>query len=201
MGMTCTLRRADDPEIRRLLANPNQAALFLHGPLPVMRPVRIPGVLGFLLRLLPVEMSEADPSTPVSPPNDEVLDLEGSWHGLHFLFTGSAWDGELPAAFLVKGGTELDAGEDDEDDVVRVLDAGQVRAIDAWLQSLSGPALAQRYDPRRMAELGIEREALRATESAQEQPGLERLLEPFEELRAYVRDTCERGQGIVIQLS
>jgi hypothetical protein len=85
--------------------------------------------------------------------------------------------------------------------VVRVLDAGQVRAIDEWLQSLSGPALAQRYDPRRMAELGIEREALRATESAQEQPGLERLLEPFEELRAYVRDTCERGQGIVIQLS
>src|SRR5215218_10527722 len=60
MGMTCTLRRADDPDIRRLLANPDQASLFLHGPLPVMRPVRIPGVLGFLLRFLPVEVSEAD---------------------------------------------------------------------------------------------------------------------------------------------
>jgi len=52
-----------------------------------------------------------------------------------------------------------------------------------------------------MAELGIEREALRATDSAQEKPGLERLLEPFEELRAYVRDTAEPGEGIVIQLS
>jgi hypothetical protein len=201
MGMTCTLRRAGDPEIRRLLANPNQASLFLHGPLPAMRPVRFPGVLGFLLRLLPIEVSEADPSTPVSPPSDDVLDLEGSWHGLHFLFTGTAWDGELPAAFLVKGGTELDGGEDDEEDVVRVLDPGQVRAIDAWLQSLSRLVLTQRYDARRMIELEIEPEASWAIDNEHEQPGLNRLLNAFEELRGYVRDTCERGYGLVIQVS
>jgi hypothetical protein len=202
MGMTCTLRRAGDPEIRRLLANPGQASLFLHGPLPAMRPVRLRGVLGFLLRFLPIEVSEADPSAPPDlSRREDVLDLEGSWHGLHFLFTGTAWDGELPAAFLVKGGTELEDSDETDEAVVRVLDPGQVRAIDAWLQSLSGPALGQRYDARRMAELEIEPEALRATDIAQEQPLVERLLEGFEELRAYVRDTCERGQGIVIQLS
>jgi hypothetical protein len=202
MGMTCTLRRASDPDIRRLLANPGHASLFLHGPLPPMRRARIPGVLGFLLRFLPIEVSEADPSFPPdsSPPPD-VLDLEGSWHGLHFLFTGTAWDGELPASFLVKGGTELEDTDDNDELVVRALDPGQVRAIDEFLQSLSGLALEQGYDARRMAQLKIEPGALRATDNPQEQPGLAQLLEAFEGLRAYVRDTCERGQGIVIQVS
>jgi hypothetical protein len=202
MGMTCTLRRAGEPEIRRLIANPGQASLFLHGPLPPLRPVRFPGVLGFLLRLLPIEVSEADPSSPAPPPPDGVLDLEGSWHGLHFLFTGTAWDGELPAAFLLKGGTELDAGDDEDDDQgVRVLDAGQVRAIDAWLQTLSRPTLARGYDAARMTELEIEPEALWAGHTGQEHPGCDRLMDAFEELRAFVRETCERGEGIVVQVS
>ena len=198
--MTCTLRRAGDSDIRRLLANPGQASLFLHGPPPAVRRVQFPGVLGFLLRFLPIEVSEIDPSSPPpSAPREGVLDLEGSWHGLHFLFTGTAWDGELPAAFLVKGGRELDDGDDEN--VPRVLDPGQVRAIDAMLQSLSPPKLAQRYDAARMTELDIVPEARWARDTGQEHPGLDHLLESFEELRAFVRDTCERGHGIVVQVS
>jgi hypothetical protein len=199
--MTCTLRRAGDQDISRLLANPGQAALFLHGPPPAMRRVQFPGVLGFILRFLPIEVTEAEPSTspPPSAQPDDVLDLEGSWHGLHFLFTGTAWDGELPAAFLVKGGTELDDGDDEN--VARVLDPGQVRAIDVMLQSWSRPELASRYDARRMAELEIHPETLWAGDTEQERPGCDRLLDAFEELRGFVRDTCERGQGLVLQVS
>jgi hypothetical protein len=198
--MTCTLRRAGDADIRRLLANPSQASLFLHGPPPAVRRVQFPGLLGFVLRFLPVEVSEVDPSSPPpSAPPEGVLDLEGSWRGLHFLFTGTAWEGELPAAFLVKGGTELDDGDDEN--VPRVLDPGQVRAIDAMLGSLSVPELAHRYDARRMIELEIGPEALWARDTGQERRGLDHLLESFEELRAFVRGTCERGDGIVVQVS
>jgi hypothetical protein len=189
--MTCTLRRAGDADIRRLLANPGQASLFLYGPPPAVRRVQLRGVLGFVLRFLPIEVSELDPSSPPpSAPREDVLDLEGSWHGLHFLFTGTAWDGELPAAFLVKGGRELD--DSDDENVTRVLDPGQVREIDAMLQSLSRPELAQRYDVGRMIELEIVPE---------QHPGVDTLLESFEDLRAFVRDTCDRGHGIVVQVS
>ena len=155
--------------------------------------------MGFLLRLLPIEVTEADPSAPPATLPDDVLDLEGSWHGLHFLFTGTAWDGELPAAFLVKGGTELD--DDDDENVARVLSPGQVRAIDAFLVSLSRPVLALRYDARRMTELEIDPEELWARDTGQEHPVCDRLLDAFDDLRAFVRDTRERGQGIVVEVS
>ena len=88
--MTCTLRRAGEADIRRLVANPAQAREFLHGAAAGVRRVQFPGVLGFsLLRLLPIEVTEADPSAPPATLPDDVLDLEGSWHGLHFLFTGT----------------------------------------------------------------------------------------------------------------
>ncbi len=197
--MTCTLRRAGEADIRRLVANPAQAREFLHGAAAGVRRVQFPGVLGFLLRLLPIEVTEADPSAPPATLPDDVLDLEGSWHGLHFLFTGTAWDGELPAAFLVKGGTELD--DDDDENVARVLNPGQVRAIDAFLVSLSRPVLAQRYDARRMTELEIDPEELWARDTGQEHPVCDRLLDAFDDLRAFVRDTRERGQGIVVEVS
>jgi hypothetical protein len=198
--MTCTLRRAGDADIRRLIANPAEARLFLHGPPPAKRRVQFPGVLGFVLRRLPIEITEPDPSSP--PPSvlpDDLLDLEGSWHGLHFLFTGTAWDGELPAAFLVKGGTELD--DDDDENVPRVLDPAQVRAIDAFLGSLSRQALAQHCDAQRMIELAIDPAPLWARETEQDHPMCDRLLDAFDDLRAFVRNTRERGQGMVVQVS
>src|SRR5262245_42988088 len=100
MGMTCTLRRASDTDIRRLVAEPTQAAFFLYGPPAVVRRVQPRGVLGWLLRLLPIRIEEVDPSAPPpAPAGDDVLDLEKSWHGLHFLFTGSAQDTPLPNGF------------------------------------------------------------------------------------------------------
>jgi hypothetical protein len=41
------------------------------------------------------------------PSPDEEDDVDKAWQGLHFLLTGSAWNGEPPLNFLVSGGREI----------------------------------------------------------------------------------------------
>jgi len=196
--MTCTLRRASEEAVRRLMAEPAEVSVFLHGPEPVVRRVRFPGVLGFILRLLPIRVEEVDPSSPAWAPPEEVLDLE-SWHGLHFLLTGTAWDGGLPAGFLLKGGTDIDDGADEN--TPRVLAAAQVRVIDALLQSLSRPELTRRYDARRMTELEIYPERMWQRDTDEEHPGLDHLLDAFDELQAFIGDARAAGQALVVNVS
>ena len=35
------------------------------------------------------------------------VSLEKSWHGLHFLLTGDAWEADGPLSFILAGGTEI----------------------------------------------------------------------------------------------
>lgn len=35
---------------------------------------------------------------------DDRIDLDKTWHALHYLFTGTAWAGDFPACFLVSSG-------------------------------------------------------------------------------------------------
>src|SRR5215203_4027303 len=37
----------------------------------------------------------------------EEIDLDKSWHGIHYLLTKTAWAGEPPLSFLVLGGAEV----------------------------------------------------------------------------------------------
>ncbi len=76
------------------------------------------------------------------PDNEPPADLEAliaaaeegiaAGHGLHWLFTGTADEGDEPWCYLLKGGTEMTI-EDMVDSVPRFLDRHQV---DAWHQAL-----------------------------------------------------------------
>jgi hypothetical protein len=200
MGMTCTLRRASDADVRQLVASPADAELFLYGPPPVVRRVRPGGVLGLILRFLPIRIEEVDPSAPLPPPpGDDVLDLEKSWHGLHFLFTGTARETELPTGFLISGGLDLEA--EDDDSVPRLLNADQVREIDLFLQSLSRDELAHRYDGRRMTELEVYPDVIWMRDTDREHPGLDHLLDAFDDLRAFIAAARERGEAVVVHVA
>jgi uncharacterized protein DUF1877 len=200
MGMTCTLRRASDADVRQLVADPTQVASFLYGPAPVVRRVQPRGVLGLILRLLPIRIEEVDPSAPPpAPPGDDVLDLEKSWHGLHFLFTGSAQDTPLPNGFLISGGSDLES--DDDDSAPRLLNADQVRAIHTFLQSLSRDELTRRFDAQRMTELEIYPDAIWMRDKNGDHSARDHLLDAFDELQTFIAVTHERGQAIVVQIS
>jgi hypothetical protein len=200
MGMTCTLRRASDADIRQLVADPAQVGSFLYGPAPVVRRVQPRGVLGLILRLLPIRIEEVDPSAPPpAAPGDDVLDLDKSWHGLHFLLTGSAQDTPLPNGFLISGGLDLESDEDDS--APRLLNADQVREIHTFLQSLSRDELTRRFDAQRMTELEIYPDAIWMRDTNADHSARDHLLDAFDELQSFVAVTHERGQAIVVQVS
>ena len=201
MGMTCTLRRLPEGELERLLAlSPDDASAFLRAKdeeasaaagLEVRRVQPRNVVLRVLLRLLPVTVEEVVPRPGAPAPGDAPsarateLDLEGVWEGLHFLLTGTAWEGDEPACYLVRGGRELGDGEDED---VRVLLPADVRRFSEHLATLSRDALALRHDPPRMAALRI-----RTVPVAH-------VLDAFDELRTYVGDAATAGDGLLVRL-
>ena len=97
--------------------------------------------------------------------DDEVVlpsaGLEKSWHGLHYLLTGSAGSagfgdagGETPKplAFLLQGGHSIggDAGYGGQ-----LFTPGETKAIDAALSAVSDDQLWSRYDPAAMESENI----------------------------------------------
>ena len=207
MGMTGGLVRASDADIQRLRADRSSLPGFLDGDAwaPPVRRVQPKGILGFLLRLTPITIEEVDPdatppegATLVNP--DSHLDLDKAWLPLHFLLTGTAWDGEEPGCYLVRGGEEL-ADEDDElgYSSIRALTPDQMKRFDEFLRTLSHDMLRQRFDRNRMVELEIYSKLRRqATESRDEMPSL---LQAFDALRSFSAITAQRNDGAIAYLT
>src|SRR5262245_64253634 len=85
--------------------------------------------------------------------NGNELEVDKSWHGLHFLLTGSAWEGSFPLNFIVAGGQEV--GDDLGYGPARALRSEDVAKVDAALDPLTMDELRRRFDASRMSELEI----------------------------------------------
>jgi Domain of unknown function (DUF1877) len=127
--------------------------------------------------------------------NGNELDVDKAWHGLHFLLTGSAWEGSFPLNFIVAGGVEV--GDDLGYGPARGLTSSEVLKIDAALEPLTADDLGQRFDAQRMTELQV------YPFGWSDDPEGERayLLEFFADLRAFVHRTAERGYALLVYLS
>lgn len=200
MGMTCTLHRATEPDVARLLADPTAVAGFLdNGSGPRVREVRPKGLLGWLLRLTPITITEVDPESvddDWSPDPDRSIDIEKGWHGLHFLLTGTVDEGEEPACYLLRGGEDLD-----DEGLIRALRPGQVRQFAQYLSTIAADDLARRYDPERMTRLEIYPDVIW---KRKDEPGgspLEWLIECFEDVRRFVDKAAAAGDCVIITVS
>ena len=197
MGMTCTLRRVNETDLRRLREAPEQVRTFIHGEPVPLETVREPGLIGFVLRLLGVTSERVSETAAIDESaneliNDDELDLDKAWDRLHFLLTGTFDDGQEPACFLVAGGEEI--GNEDVG-TARVLRPDQVSQFATFLTGLSDDELARRYDPTRMTAVGIY--------SKRWPPGdkeFEILLEAFKDLRDFVTETSARGESLIVSI-
>ncbi len=80
----------------------------------------------------------------------DVLNLQKSWHTLHYLLTGSALPVESPVGRAILGGQEL--GPDLGYGPGRILTPDQVREIAGSLKQVAKEDLARRFDlPSMMA--------------------------------------------------
>lgn len=86
-----------------------------------------------------------------------ALGIAGAWQGVHYLLTGDPWDGPHPAADVVCGGRLLteDGAEELGVDVI-YLTAQRVKLAADHLTGTAFDRIAGRYDPARMAELGVQ---------------------------------------------
>ena len=199
MGMTCSVHRLTSVDINELIRNPENAERVLGlDKGPPIREVKPTGLLGLLLRLTPITITEVDPDAPETsgdePDPDKTIDIDKAWHGLHFLFTGTADQGEEPACFVVKGGEDLD-----DEGARRALRPGQVRQFADFLTGLSAEDLERRFDAKRMTALdiypGIWHRASR------EEDSWPWLLDSFERLRVFVKRAADAGDGLVMDIS
>jgi hypothetical protein len=211
MGMVCGLHRASDQDIARLIEHPEELRDFLepYDPnAPEIEEVRPKGLLGLLLRLSPITITQVKPRDDLTPeemlagmqPNDDEIDLDKAWHGLHYLFTGSAWEGDEPGCFLVRGGEDV-ADEEYGYGLVRAFRAGQTRDIASFLASLSRDELARRFDPEDMTKLEIYPDVIWTRTPADDDDPLEYLISAFDDLQTFVSKTANEGDGLLVYLT
>jgi hypothetical protein len=81
------------------------------------------------------------------------VDVEKAWHALHYLLTGTAWEGTPPLDFIVCGGVEL--GEDQGYGPPRGFAPDEVARLAAALEPIGVDTLVARFDGPRMDELEI----------------------------------------------
>jgi hypothetical protein len=188
MSMVGNLRRVSDHDINLLLKKPKHITSFLYGAASDALDERP----GFLARLFGSK-SEPPPEWTPRSENDETY-LDKSWHGLHYLLTGTAWEGDFPANFLVAGGAAIGA-VDVGYGPARALTSGQVRAVNEYLAGITTEQLRTRYDAERMSELEIYPEIWDEDES------IDYLIENFDDVKAFVQSTAAVGQGLIIYIN
>jgi hypothetical protein len=203
MGMTCTLHRVPSAEIGRLVNDPAAVRRLLFGDDEDWIVTKPKGLVGFLLRFTPLSIESTTRREPLSDEDVDRIketecDLEGVWQGLHFLFTGTAWEGSEPASYLVCGGEAV--GDDDFDDPPRLLRPEQVRDFSGFLAGLSDDELRRRYDPERMTELKIEPASLWLEHHGPDEGPLPQVVEAFNNLRAFTDKAASAGDSLIVHL-
>jgi hypothetical protein len=192
MSMIGNFRSLSDDDLASLLENPARVEQLLYGD------DLFTGTNGEVVSLF-----GGAPSRPASELDEweqdgeaDEIDVDKAWHGIHFLLTGTAWEGAFPLNFIVSGGKEVgdvDVGYGP----ARALTSEDVRRLDAALEPLTSEELERRFDPERMAKLQIYPEIW----EDEDDDSLEYLIEYYTDLRAFVHRAAERGHALLVYLN
>lgn len=126
---------------------------------------------------------------------ENTVDIDKSWHGIHFLLSRLVNEEDDPLALAVLGGEET--GEDLGYGPPRILEPEVVRRIALAMASVTQEQLDNAFDPGAMSEAGIypdiwERDGREA---------LEYLTHFFPKLSTFYQEAAKRGDGAVLWLA
>ena len=120
------------------------------------------------------------------------LDLDKSWHGLHWLLTGDVWGGAFPLGAAILRGE--DVGPDLGMGPARFVTPEEVVRVAAALEAISEEELTRRYDPVTMT-------ALKIYPAIWEDEGsgalVDYLLPYFRQLVRFYADAAQRGDAVL----
>ncbi|WP_018228018.1 YfbM family protein [Methyloversatilis universalis] len=155
---------------------------------------------GFFQRLFGRPGRTQPPSVDFSlaPGEVDTIDLDKAWHGIHFMLTGTAWEGTPPLNFLMHGGVEIGDVEVGYGPA-RGMTAAEVKAVAGALAGIDEAFMRARFDPAQMMQLDIYPGIWDRDPADDDSLGY--CMEYFSELRAFVMRAAERGAGLVISLT
>jgi hypothetical protein len=124
-----------------------------------------------------------------------TIDVDKSWHLIHFMLTGQADGGPEPLSWAVLGGEEV--GEDVGYGPARILQPDQVKGISSALSEISIEEFNSRYDPAAMkaADVYLSDMCVRDGDEA-----LEYISDNYSALVDFYRSAAEGGKGAVLLL-
>lgn len=191
MSMIGNFRTTSDADIDALMARPKRIELMLYGE-HVADKAGKGGIFSFFKK-----KKKEDPTDNWKPeePGAE-FDVDKAWHGIHFLLTGSAWEGSGPEAFIVAGGTEIgdiDVGYGP----ARAFKSKDVHAIAERLKTIDKSSLETHCDKKAFFENEIYPEIW--DEEPEDCFGY--LLEYFEMLKQFIIKAAEDNKALIVYLN
>lgn len=166
------------------------------------------GMIGNFVRLPETDLKKllADPGSihGYLYPEDEdeprevaELDVDKAWQGIHWLLTGTAWEGDGPEAFIIQGGQQV-GDEDVGYGPARGFTAEEVRAIAGALRGLTSEILHARFDPQAMEAADIYPTGIWVDEGDE---AFEYLDTYFEQLRSFVLGAAGEGEAMLVYVA
>ena len=212
MGMRGHLRQLTPAELERLQRNPESVEPLVHGKVradpgkmlavlqrtqQIALDARAAGVRNdpgekerVRVRILK-ELAGAGVNLGVDDgPAEDGLNLEKSWHVLHYLLTGKTEEAPPPLGNAILGGEEI--GKDLGYGSARFLTPQQVRDVAAALASVSKEDLVRRFDLKVMIAARIY-----PVKDASE---LELALQHFEQLSRYYAGVAASGNAMLLYI-
>ena len=200
MGMCLGLAALSDADIDRVLRDPPLVWRVVSPddpePYERERAARKPSFWARLLGRGP--KGTPVPESELSGTGEPSTDLDKAWHGIHYLLTGTAWEGTAPLNLLVSGGTEVGDVEVGYGPA-RVLRAQDVRAAFHALEAIRDEELRARFDPEDMVRKEIYPSIW--TRKPEEDDVLEYLMGYVGILRAFLAQAVEKELGLVLHLT
>ncbi len=197
MSMIGNLVRFPDHVRATLHADPERITALLYPDDAEDEPVKKPG---FFARLFGHKSAEhSKPKTVLEPISEnDSLDIDKTWHVLHFLFTGFAWDGGFPAGFLVSCGEsvgDVDVGYGP----ARSFTPKEVKQISEFLTNLDPAAVRSRLNPAQMQKLEIYPGPWKADEQLEEEwPYFEGGLKTT---IAFVKEAAQKDLALLVYIN
>ncbi len=204
MSMILGLTAVSDSNIERMLEDPPLLWKVLAPDDPeVYRDARsAAGSRGLFSRLLGLAKMKgtrgASKDLTLGAEEGDGIDLDKAWHGLHYLLTGTACDGEPPLNFLLCSGQQIgdiDVGYGP----ARSFFAAEAVEIRRALASIDDTELRARFNPEAMISLEIYPEIWGRDPAEDDTLGY--LIEYFTILKECLDSIVERHQGFVVSIT
>lgn len=124
---------------------------------------------------------------------DVVLDIDKSWHGIHFLLTHEVYGGDGPVSLPILGGTAI--GNDLGYGTARYLEPQDVASAADALAGVSVDQLRERFKPAELEEAYVYPTGIWEDEGDE---AFEYLAHWYERLQHFYAAAAQRGDAMLL---